>query len=55
MKFTIVTNHESLCHLKIVPILTSHLARWLDTIEEFNIKVVYKLGKENMVIDMLSR
>ena len=55
MPFTMVTDHESLHYLKTMPILTPRLARWLDFIEEFDMKVIYRPGKENVVADALSR
>ena len=37
------------------PITPSHATRWLLLLQEFDITIVDKLGKDNLVVDFLSR
>ena len=37
------------------PIVTSRLARWLLLLQEFDITIIDKPGKSNIVVDYLSR
>ena len=50
-----ITDHESLKYLKMMPHLSPCLARWLDLIEEFDMDIVHRPGKENVIADALSR
>ena len=54
-KILIFTDHASLKFIKSQPKLTGRLARWLHIIEEYDMEVIYKQGKENVVADALSR
>jgi hypothetical protein len=54
-EFVIHTDHESLKHLKGQGKLNQRHARWLKYIETFPYVIRYKQGKENIVVDALSR
>ena len=49
------TDHESLKHLKGQQKLNKHHAKWVEFIETFPYVIRYKQGKENVVVDALSR
>ena len=49
------TNHESLKHLKGQHMWNKRHARWIEFIETFPYVIRYKQGKENIVVDALSR
>ena len=54
--FTVETDHESLKHLWSQPVKpNSRLARWLETLQEFNFQVMYRKGADNINADVLSR
>ena len=54
--FTVETDHESLKHLWLQPVKpSSRLARWMETLQEFDFKVVYRKGADNINADVLSR
>ncbi|XP_062086182.1 uncharacterized protein LOC133792296 [Humulus lupulus] len=48
-------DHESLKHLKGQHKLNKRHARWVEYIETFPYVIRYKQGKENVVVDALSR
>jgi Reverse transcriptase (RNA-dependent DNA polymerase)/RNase H-like domain found in reverse transcriptase/Integrase zinc binding domain/Retroviral aspartyl protease/Chromo (CHRromatin Organisation MOdifier) domain len=52
---TIITDHHSLKHFETQPNLTSRQARWAEFLSEFDYKIIYKEGKDNVVADALSR
>lgn len=52
--FTWVTDHKGLVHLLNQRNLSGRQARWLEHISEFNFKIQYVLGVENMLADALS-
>ncbi|KAF7802599.1 Transposon Ty3-G Gag-Pol polyprotein [Senna tora] len=54
-EFVIHTDHESLKHLKGQDQLNRRHARWVEFIETFPYVIQYKQGKENVVVDALSR
>ena len=54
-EFVIRTDHESLKHLKSQHKLNKRHARWVEFIETFPYVIRYKQGKENVVVDALSR
>ena len=49
------TDHESLKHLKGQQKLNKRHARWMEFVETFSYVIHYKQGKENIVVDELSR
>ena len=49
------TDHKSLKHLKGQHKLNKIHARWMEFIETFPYVIRYKQGKENIVVDALSR
>ncbi|PHJ24919.1 retrotransposon nucleocapsid protein [Cystoisospora suis] len=52
---TVETDHATLSRILQQKHVTSHFGYWLDKLADFNIKVVYKSGKQNMVADAISR
>ena len=54
-EFVIHTDHEYLKHLKAQHKLNKRHARWVEFIETFPYVIRYKQGKENVVVDALSR
>jgi hypothetical protein len=46
--FTFFVNHQVLVNK---PIVTSQIARWLLLLQEFNFKVIYKLGRIHFVLN----
>ena len=48
-------DHESLKHLERQHKLSSRHSQWVEFIETFPYVIRYKLGKENVVVDALSR
>ena len=55
VKFKWVTDHKGLEHLLRQRNLSGREARWIEKISEFDFKVVYVPGSENVVADALSR
>jgi hypothetical protein len=49
------TDHSAIRYLMNKPTVTGRLARWLLLLQEFDITIVDKLGKSNVVADYLSR
>lgn len=54
-EFIIHTDHESLKHLRGQGKLNQRHAKWMEFIEAFPYVIKYKQGKENIVVDALSR
>ena len=54
-EFVLHMDHESLKHLKGHDKLNRRYAKWMDFIETFPYVIKYKKGKENVVVDVLSR
>ncbi|KAE9334981.1 hypothetical protein PF008_g13704 [Phytophthora fragariae] len=53
--FVIYTDHASLRTVTSSPHLSQRMARWLSFFAEYNFTVEYKLGKQNVLADALSR
>lgn len=51
----VYTNHTTIIYLMTEPSIIRRLARWLILMQEFDITVVDKLGKANVVANYLSR
>ena len=49
------TDHSAIRYLMNKPIVTSRLARWLLLLQEFDIAIIDKPGKSNVVANYLSR
>ncbi|XP_052490813.1 uncharacterized protein LOC128043050 [Gossypium raimondii] len=54
-EFVIHTDHEALKHLKGQHKLNKRHAKWVEFLESFPYVIRYKKGKENIVVDALSR
>ena len=54
-RFTIVTNHESLTHMKKQKRLGSRQQRWVDFLSRYDFNIIYRRGKTNYLADALSR
>jgi len=54
-RFVLMSNHNGLRYLFEQQNLNSRQAIWLDMINDFDFKIRYIKGKENMVADALSR
>ena len=55
MHFTVIMDHSALKSLKGKSILTGRLLRRVEKLLEYNFDVVYRSGKENVVLDFLSK
>ena len=55
MEFILFTNHDSLKHLNSQSRLNAKHARWIDFLQQFDFTICHKFGKENKVVDALSR
>ena len=53
--FTWITDHKGFTHLWTQKNLSGHQARWIEKISEFDFKVEYVLGVDNILADALSR
>lgn len=53
--FILESDHDSLKRLQTQKNLQGKEARWLEYFQQFDMKIVYKPGKENVVADALSR
>ncbi|PHJ19038.1 transposon ty3-i gag-pol, partial [Cystoisospora suis] len=54
-KVRIETDHATLGRMLTQKNVTPRLGYWLDKLADFEIEVVYKPGKQNVVADALSR
>lgn len=54
-KFTIMTNHSGLKYLFEQPKLNARKFRWMTTFSKLGVGIKYIKGKENMVVDALSK
>ncbi|XP_044724184.1 integrase core domain-containing protein [Hirsutella rhossiliensis] len=53
--FEVVTDHEALKYFATKRVLSSRQARWAQILSEFDYKMTYRPGKENIIADALSR
>jgi hypothetical protein len=49
--FTFFVDHQALIYLVNKPTITKWIKRWLLLLQEFNFKIIYKLGKVHVVPD----
>jgi hypothetical protein len=54
-KFIFYVDHMTLVYLVNKPQVLGRIARWLLLFFEYDLKVVYKLGRTHVVVDALSR
>ena len=54
-EFDAFTDHRSLVHLMNQKNLSGRQARWLETLQDYGVKILYKSGVKNIVADSLSR
>jgi hypothetical protein len=54
-KTVIVTDHNPLQYVLKQKKVTPKLARWIDTLQQFNLSIIHQSGKKNIVADSLSR
>ncbi|WMV34637.1 hypothetical protein MTR67_028022, partial [Solanum verrucosum] len=54
-EFVIRTDHESLKHIRAQGKFNKRHAKWIEFLETFPYVIQYKKGKENVVVDALSR
>jgi hypothetical protein len=55
MKFVLMTDHYGLRHLFDQPKLNARQARWMALLSEFDFEIKHIKGKENKVVDALSK
>ena len=54
-KFLIRTDHNSLQYLLQQKTLTTEQQKWIEKIATFDMEILHKKGKDNLVVDALSR
>ena len=54
-KFLIRTDHNSLQYLLQQKTLSTEKQKWIEKISMFDMKILHKRGKDNVVVDALSR
>src|SRR4051794_25451824 len=54
-EFAVVTDHQSLWYLQTQDKLNRRQARWVELLQAYHFKILYKPGKTNVVADALSR
>src|SRR3954470_4355801 len=54
-EFTVVTDHQSLCYLQTQDKLNRQQARWVELLQAYHFKILYKPSRTNVVADALSR
>ncbi|PHJ16638.1 disease resistance protein, partial [Cystoisospora suis] len=52
---TVETDHATLSRMLTQKKVTPRLGYWIDKLADFNLKVVYKPGNQNVVADAISR
>jgi len=53
--FKVYTNHKSLVHFKTQSNLNQRQLRWQEKAADYDMEILYKPGKENVIADALSR
>ena len=53
--FKVYTDHRSLVYLKTQSNLNQHQLRWIEWVADYDNEILYKPGKENVVVDAFSR
>src|SRR4051812_38366410 len=54
-EFTVITDHQSLRYLQTQDKLNRQQARWVELLQVYHFKILYKPGKTNVVTDALSQ
>ena len=54
-RFTVISDHRSLCWLLKVPILKGRLLNWAYKLRSYDFETVYRRGAESQMADLLSR
>jgi len=54
-KFLVRTDHNSLQYLLQQKTLTTEQQKWIEKIATFDMEILHKRGKDNIVVDALSR
>jgi hypothetical protein len=54
-KVFVHTDHSAIIFLMINPVTNDRVTRWLLLLQEFNITIIYRPGRDNLVVDFLSR
>ena len=54
-KFQLVTDHQSLKWIFTQPTLNMRQRRWVELLQEYDFDILYRPGKDNVVVDSLSR
>lgn len=54
-RFTLKTDHLSLCHLLLQPNLNAHQQCWMELLCQYDMGIEHVKRKENVVVDALSR
>jgi hypothetical protein len=49
------TDHSTIIFLMNKPVTNARVTRWLLLLQEFNITIIDRPGKDNLVVDFLSR
>ena len=52
--FLVITDHQCLKYLQTFKNPNSRMVKWLMSLQDFSIQVVYRSGKQNVVADALS-
>ena len=51
---TLYTDHEPIVGIMEAPALMPRPTRWIELLQEFDLTIVYKPGKDNVATDVLS-
>lgn len=54
-RFVVRTNHDNLKYFLNQKALSNEHQKWVNKLQTFDFTIVYKKGKENMIVDALSR
>ncbi|KAG1139974.1 hypothetical protein G6F37_009661 [Rhizopus arrhizus] len=52
--FTLYTDHKALTYIHTQPVANSMMIQWLDTILDYDFKIIHRPGIQNVLPDMLS-